>query len=197
MDTYIINDLDTAKLLTDPFKLKLIEHFAAGPVTTKQVADDMGEKAPRLYRHVDALVEAGLLTLVEERPKRGTIERYYRTVASRFELNPELLSPRFEGDDEIANMLRGVIRDTESALLRSIAEHKPDACNKDELPLLAKFTMRGSRTEVAGMRQRLEDWLEDCKAMEAKGKQRRDGNGDADELSYAGLLTIFPRVEDE
>lgn len=197
MDTYIINDLDTAKLLTDPFKLKLIEHFAAGPVTTKQVADEMGEKAPRLYRHVDALAAAGLLTLVEERPKRGTIERYYRTVANRFELNPELLSPRFEGDDEVANMLRGVMRDTEDALLRSIAEHNPDSCKRDELPLLAKFKMRGSRAEIAEMRERLENWLEDCKAMERSADRAAEAESAGDELTYMGMLTFFPRTEED
>ena len=88
MGTYIVKRLEQAKLLTDPFKLKLLERFAGKPVTTKQVADRMGEKAPRLYRHVDALVEEGLLELVEERPKRGTIERYYKTVAERFEVHP-------------------------------------------------------------------------------------------------------------
>jgi DNA-binding transcriptional ArsR family regulator len=90
MDTYIVKRLDQAKLLTDPFKLKLLERFGGDPVTTKQVADQMGEKAPRLYRHVDALFDAGLLELVEEKPKRGTVERYFRTIASRFEVDPEL-----------------------------------------------------------------------------------------------------------
>ena len=89
MDTYVIKRLEQATLLSDPFKLKLLEGFAGKPSTTKQVADRMGEKAPRLYRHVDALVDEGLLTLVEEKPKRGTIERYYTTVAARFEVDPE------------------------------------------------------------------------------------------------------------
>ena len=56
METYVVRRLEQARLLSDPFKLKLLEQFAAGPATTKQVADLLGEKAPRLYRHVDALV---------------------------------------------------------------------------------------------------------------------------------------------
>ena len=70
MKTYVVKRLEQAKLLTDPFKLKLIEGFAGAPATTKQVADRLGEKAPRLYRHVDALVDEGLLILIEEKPKR-------------------------------------------------------------------------------------------------------------------------------
>ncbi|MGY8795785.1 MAG: ArsR/SmtB family transcription factor, partial [Woeseiales bacterium] len=79
MDAFVIKRLEQAKFLSDPFKLKLLDEFAGIPVTTKQVADRLGEKAPRLYRHVDALFEEGLLTLIEEKPKRGTIERYYKT----------------------------------------------------------------------------------------------------------------------
>ena len=61
MKTHYVKDLEQARLLTDPFKLKLLEQFAAEPRTTKQVADHLGEKAPKLYRHVDALATAGLL----------------------------------------------------------------------------------------------------------------------------------------
>jgi DNA-binding transcriptional ArsR family regulator len=75
VETYVVRRLDQAKLLTDPFKLKLLQRFGGNPVTTKQVADQMGEKAPRLYRHVDALFDAGLLKLVEEKPKTETRHR--------------------------------------------------------------------------------------------------------------------------
>ena len=62
METYVVKRLEQAKLLTDPFKLKLLERFAGEPVTTKQVADRMGEKAPRLYRHVDAYYKYAPIT---------------------------------------------------------------------------------------------------------------------------------------
>ncbi len=113
MDTYVVKRLDQAKLLTDPFKLKLMERFGGVPVTTKQVADRMGEKAPRLYRHVDALVDAGLLKLIEEKPKRGTVERYYQTIASRFEVDPELFATSAENLDEGVKIMRSLLRETE------------------------------------------------------------------------------------
>ena len=124
MDTYVVKRLEQAKLLTDPFKLKLLERFGGKPVTTKQVADRMGEKAPRLYRHVDALVDEGLLELVEEKPKRGTIERYYRTVASRFEVDPALFSTSSGVGDDAVNMLRGIQRDTESDLAARVLQRE-------------------------------------------------------------------------
>ena len=41
MKTLVVKRLEQAKLLTDPFKLKLLERFGCEPVTTKQVADAM------------------------------------------------------------------------------------------------------------------------------------------------------------
>ena len=169
MDTYVIKRLEQAKLLTDPFKLKLLERFAGGGVTTKQVADRMGEKAPRLYRHVDALVEEGLLELVEEKPKRGTIERYYRTVADRFEVDPELFSTSQGGGDSAREMIRSLFRDTESDLLRLIADQAEGEPDSDSLPLVMKVVIGGTDEELAELREKLEAWLADWRrAMDAE-----------------------------
>jgi len=191
MDTYIIRRLDQAKLLTDPFKLKLLERFGGNPVTTKQVADQMGEKAPRLYRHVDALFDAGLLKLVEEKPKRGTVERYYRTIASRFEVDPELFTSSAATRDEGVDIMRALIRETESDLvdlLSSADDATPDASHR---PLLMRVAIRGSDEEIGRLKEKLNDWLEECAALADSGERRDDG------VAYAGLLAFYPQVDDK
>ena len=188
MSTYFVKSLEQAKLLTDPFKLKLIERFARGPVTTKQVADLMGEKAPRLYRHVDALVEAGLLELVEEKPKRGTIERYYRTVADRFEIHPDLFITSEESNSDASDMIRSIMRETESDLVKFF-----DACKEagslpadEELPIVMRVGVRGTPAEIQALRDKLEDWHRECSEM-------RGDSEDADNLvSWSGLLAFYP-----
>lgn len=191
METYIVKRLEQAKLLTDPFKLKLLERFAGDPVTTKQVADKMGEKAPRLYRHVDALVDEGLLTLVEEKPKRGTIERYYKTVADRFEVDPDLFSPASGVADDALDIVRSLLRDTESEVadcfvrLRD-AETKPE---RDELPLVVKLSMRGTPEEIKRLKDELEKWIEEVKS--------HCGDDDDENLeSWTGLLALYPKHDD-
>ncbi|MGI9204392.1 MAG: helix-turn-helix domain-containing protein [Woeseiaceae bacterium] len=186
METYVVKRLEQAKLLSDPFKLKLMERFAGKPSTTKQVADRMGEKAPRLYRHVDALVEEGLLELVEEKPKRGTIERYYTTVAARFEVDPDLFSPSTGDDNEMAEMLRTLFRDTESDLIQFFAGQVDDASDPNELPLVMKVAIRGSRDEIAGLRAKLEAWLAECETLAT------DEDFSEDSVSYNGLLAFYP-----
>jgi len=188
MGTYIVKRLEQAKLLTDPFKLKLIERFAGKPVTTKQVADRMGEKAPRLYRHVDALVAEGLLELVEEKPKRGTIERYYRTVADRFEIHPDLFIASDEGDADARDMIRSLLRDTESDLVKIFDAYKAagSSPNEDELPIVMRIAVRGTSEEIQDLRKKLEDWHKE--SSQACG-EREDSN---DLESWSGLIAFYP-----
>lgn len=186
MDTYVVKRLEQAKLLSDPFKLKLLEGFAGKPSTTKQVADRMGEKAPRLYRHVDALVDEGLLTLVEEKPKRGTIERYYTTVAARFEVDPELFSPATGNESEMAEMIRSLFRDTESDLLRIFAAQGDDEPDPDDLPVVMKVALSGSRAQIEDLKGKLDAWLTECETLAAVEDLSEDS------VSYNGLLAFYP-----
>ena len=188
-ETYMVRRLEQAKLLTDPFKLKLLERFAGAPATTKQVADRMGEKAPRLYRHVEALAEEGLLELVEEKPKRGTVERYYRTVAERFEVDPDLFNAAPGGEDGAFDMVRSLLRETESDLLHVFDRHREGDGPADELPVVMRFSLRGTPAEIQAMRAKLEDWLQDCTAL--CGDDASD-----DQEAWSGMLALY-RQPDE
>jgi len=190
VDTYIVKSLEQAKLLTDPFKLKLLERFAGTPVTTKQVADQMGEKAPRLYRHVDALVDAGFLELVEEKPKRGTVERYYRTVAARFEVDPELFTTSPQSKNEGIQMMRALFRDTEADLVSLFSRVQESDKDAEHRPILMRVALRGTDKELGRLRDKLQEWLEECETLAESGKGREDG------IAYAGLLAFYPQVED-
>ena len=189
MSTYIVKSLEQAKLLTDPFKAKLLERFAGNPATTKQVADLMGEKAPRLYRHVDALFEAGLLELVQEKPKRGTVERYFRTVASRFEVDPHLFSSSPEQNNESVDMMRSLFRETEADLLHLLEQPEESFTESAAQPLLIRVALSGNKREIGRLRDKLEEWLKECDELAEKG-ERQD-----DDVAYAGLLTFYPVPE--
>lgn len=191
MSTYVVKRLEQAKLLTDPFKLKLLERFAGVPATTKQVADRMGEKAPRLYRHVDALADEGLLELVEEKPKRGTIERYYKTVADRFEVHPDLFIASGDHTADAFDMIRSLLRDTESDLVRFYDKHMQAGelpADKD-LPIVMRVAVRGTPEEIQALRDKLEDWHEECSAM------RGDREDSGDLVSWSGLLAFYPEQD--
>ena len=66
-EVHKIKDLAHIRLLSDPLKLQLIRAFAEEPKTTKQVAAALGESVTKLYRHVDALFDAGLIEVIDGR----------------------------------------------------------------------------------------------------------------------------------
>lgn len=191
MSTYVVKSLEQAKLLTNPFKAKLLERFAGKPATTKQVADLMGEKAPRLYRHVDALFEAGLLELVQEKPKRGTVERYFRTVASRFEVDPHLFSKSSGQRNESVDMMRSLFRETEADLLHLLEQAEESLEESGIQPLVMRVAISGNKRAIGRLRDKLEEWLEECDALAENG-ERRD-----DDVAYGGLLTFYPLPEEQ
>lgn len=90
-ETHVITDLQQIKALADPLRQRILGAFVAEPRTTKQVAMLLGQPPTKLYHHVDLLEKAGLIELVETRPKRGTTEKYFQAIAHRFTVGEESL----------------------------------------------------------------------------------------------------------
>jgi DNA-binding transcriptional ArsR family regulator len=82
--TYVLRNLKQVRVLASPTRLRILEAFGQSVMTTKQMALHLGEKPTRLYHHVDALEEAGLVRLVRTKKNRGTTEKYYAAVAKEF-----------------------------------------------------------------------------------------------------------------
>lgn len=193
MSTHVVKTLEHAKLLTDPFKLKLLEQFSGKPVTTKQVADELGEKAPKLYRHVDAMVEAGFLQLVAEKPKRGTVERYYRAVASRFEVDPDLFAPGADNSDDALDLVRTLLRETESDLVKLASLADQDHGDKLQTPVVFRFSIQAAPEKVASLRRKLDEWLDEVQQLADSAAD--SSNPEPNDVSYAGMLAFYPTTD--
>src|SRR5438105_15150276 len=76
------------RALAHPLRLRMVELFAEGPKTTKQVADLLGQPPTRLYHHVAALERAGLIVLKSTRQNRGAVEKYYEGIARQLQASP-------------------------------------------------------------------------------------------------------------
>jgi DNA-binding transcriptional ArsR family regulator len=91
-DSLTLSDLDQAKVLADPLRIRILEELVREERTTKQVAQRLGEKPTKLYHHVEALERVGLIRLVRTRQNRGTVEKYYLAVARQFKADSRLFS---------------------------------------------------------------------------------------------------------
>lgn len=183
LKTYIIKDMEQLRLLGDPFKLRLIQAFAEAEKTAKQVAIELGERVTRLYRHVDALHEAGLLEIVSETQKRGTVERTFKAIAERFEVDHALLSDSESsaGTEAIRDMLRA----GETEILRAI---EMTSGEEDPNLLVTRFRMKGSPEQIARCRKSLEDWFE---------SMQQNQEDIPDDYEEAGAMIAFYPIFDD
>lgn len=172
LETYRVTELEQVRLLADPLKLRIIQCFAEGPRTTREVADQLGENLTRLYRHVDALLDAGLIEITAERQKRGAVERTFQAIAQRYEVDRSLFT--VDGGNEA---VREIFRAGEEELMAAL-----DEGNDDLEPLCMRLQIKASPTQLRQLRDKLEDWLE-C-------AQDDDGKRD-DATATAGALVAF------
>lgn len=150
------------RALAHPLRLRLVELFAEAPRTTKQVADLLGEPPTRLYHHVNALEQAGLLRLRETRANRGAVEKWYEASATMWSTGAGPTARRAgskaakaakassaSSTTGLALTLLDQARHELTASLRALPSSSPAAA-ADDAPLLVRLVAVGAakRDEV-------------------------------------------------
>ena len=162
VDSYQISELDQVKALAHPLRMRILETLAAAdPMTTKHVADKLGEKPTRLYHHVDMLQKAGLIRLTHTRQNRGTTEKYYEAIAKQFRAGADLFSDESADDQKNAfrPMIRTVFDNTLSEMLRLV--DLVDFEDKlEEEGLLSYLEIHLPQDKVNVVQQKLKDVLD-------------------------------------
>lgn len=164
----MLKDVNQVKVFAHPLRAKLVEAFADMPRTAKQVAEILGQKPTRLYHHVEALERVGLIKLVKTQKKRGTIEKYYRTVARRFSVDSGLLQAPGK------NRMLGQYR----AMFATLLEN---TMNEIDESISAKLICpQNSETRAMLVRKHIRTSSDGVKVMEAKIQKL------VDELAVSG-----------
>jgi DNA-binding transcriptional ArsR family regulator len=162
--------LNQLRALAHPLRLRMLELFAEGPRTTKQVAQLLGEPPTKLYHHANALERAGLLRLSKTRQNRGAIERWYE--ASMTAISGRQLSqfrPMQQAVSGLATIaLEQTRREVELALRRRSGGR----------PLVMRMTAVGNQHRMAHIRKRLLQILKELR--DEKSGENRLGGLDAE-----------------
>ncbi len=168
VDSYQISDLEQVKALAHPLRMRILETLVVSdPMTTKQVAEALGEKPTRLYHHVDKLEKVGLIRLTHTRQNRGATEKYYEAVARSFSAGAELFSDDSTEDRENAfiPMIRTVFDNTTNELMRLVAAQESAKLIEDE-GVMSYIEIHMTQEEVAKVQQKLQDVLEYLQSSE-------------------------------
>ena len=86
-------------LLLHPIRLRIVQALMANPMTPLQLRAHLGDVAQAsLYRHIGQLADAGLITVVDERPVRGVVERTYAIVESAVSIGADEIADASDDD---------------------------------------------------------------------------------------------------
>jgi DNA-binding transcriptional ArsR family regulator len=71
-----------AKALAHPLRARLFHRLAEGVASPNELSRELGEPLGNVSYHVKTLRELGCIELVEQVPRRGALEHYYRAVVT-------------------------------------------------------------------------------------------------------------------
>jgi DNA-binding transcriptional ArsR family regulator len=143
--------------------MRILVALTEKPRTTKQVADLLGQPPTRLYHHVAALEKVGLVRLRKTRPLRGTVEKYYQAVASRFEVADNVFSGA--GQPTRGGAVSALLDQAREGLLRVL--EKPIR-GTALLPLAGNASGLITPEEYEELRRRLLEMMKGWKTGKAK-----------------------------
>lgn len=86
----IIETAEQLHALSHPLRQRILNVLISRELNNKQIADELGESAPKVHFHVKELLNAGIIQLTKEEVKGSIIEKKYTAAARSFRLSPSL-----------------------------------------------------------------------------------------------------------
>ena len=179
-DLRTLDDLKQIRALADPLRMRILTALNEER-TTKQVAELLHEKPTRLYHHVDALERAGLVQLTRTQPKRGTIERYYRSVARTFEARVSTGRGAEASREVIDDVMATAFATTSSEVSRLLERGAGSTLSEEGI--LTFLEVRATRAEIQKLRRRLHA---------AIGVAREEGKSSPRHERYRLTIAFYP-----
>ena len=119
-ETFVIQDLDTLRVITDPIRAQILEILTEKQYRVKDVADKLGLAPSKLYYHFNLLEKHGLIKVVDTRQIANLIEKWYSATASYLSVDPGLLAFSAGSENEaLISVVQTVIDATREDLVRS------------------------------------------------------------------------------
>ncbi|MBS3934290.1 MAG: helix-turn-helix domain-containing protein [Truepera sp.] len=186
---YLLKELEQLQAIADPLRLPLLELLSQKPMTVTQVASLLKEKPNRLYYHVKKLEHAGLVQLIETRPNRGILEKYYQAVAKGLTVDESLLQfqqPTKEEAGGIYQAIRAAFDSTLKDLRQTLNIKAQDAAKPSTEK---KALLHGVLTRVRLPREKAKEFSKKVVALCEEFESADDTEGD---IEYRLTLLWLP-----
>ncbi len=120
LDLMVIDDAAVAVAMLDPFRRQVLTALCE-PGSASSLASDLGLPRQRVNYHLRTLEDHGLVSLLEERPRRGLTERIVQASARSYVISPEVLGTIAADPDRTDHLSARYILATASRTVREVA----------------------------------------------------------------------------
>jgi DNA-binding transcriptional ArsR family regulator len=194
---FIVNDLETLKVLADPLRLQIIDLMTPAARTVKQVAADLNLPPTKLYYHIKQLEERALIRVVDTRIVSGILEKQYQAAAMSYRVHKALFSQTAQAGKEGLNvMLNGLFEDTKEDIQKSVEADVIDvsADADDEKAiyrslLISRNTLSMTPDEAEEFYRRLRNLV-----REYVRDEDAPAPNNPDEQSYGLMVALYPCI---
>lgn len=184
-DASTVKTLEQIKVMAHPLRMRLLEAFSHKPITTKQVAALLAEPPTKLYHHVDALERVGLIKLVRTSKKRGTVEKYYQTVARTFAVDRRLFALEHQAravQSGMQEVIIGIFEDTLSEIRQNLTARLDKPKSDEKRIIVSHSRIRVTQRDIAGLNKQF-------KALLKKFDTKKETPGSTE---YGFTLALYP-----
>jgi len=135
----VLTDATRLAAALSPLRMRLLEEMKE-PQSATSLAPRIGLSRQTLNYHLRELEREGFLELIEERPRRGCVERLMKVTSRAFVVNPALLGGLADDPAQARDRLSSAyLLATAAGVVRDVATLSQRAAAVDER--LATFTM--------------------------------------------------------
>jgi DNA-binding transcriptional ArsR family regulator len=137
IDLEVIDDVAAAVVALDPVRSDILAHLVA-PGSATTVAFTLGLARQKVNYHLRLLEDHGLVALIEERPRRGLMERVLQATARSYLVSPAALGAAAPNADRTDRLSSRYLIALAARVVREVADlaRRADEAGKP-LPTLA------------------------------------------------------------
>ncbi len=171
-EEFIIRDLETLKVISDPFRMHIMETMGAKPTTVKQIAQHLDVSPKKLYYHINLLEKHNLIQITHTKLVSGIVEKWYQVSARQYSIDRSLLTleeGREGAAQHIDQLLIGIFDTTRNDISSAIKQGliHPDHEEQEDSQL---FVSKGMMTLNDSQRQEM---FKELKSLCERYKKRK------------------------
>ncbi len=176
---FLVDNLETLKVLTDPIRIEILHILDPEPQTINQVAEKLGLSNSRLYYHFRILEEHGLISVVHTRMVSNIVEKFYWSTAADFDIDKTLLDFSSEsGKENIERLVSSTVETTRMDMLRSLQARRENlASGSASVPremIITNIKKRLTDETFQAFIKRLKDLLEEFSKLQEEKSEGED-----------------------